>query len=55
MPNFLENYKMSKIYADLTAAVQEQYKNGVVTESEIIKFIELVKDENKLKLALNFL
>lgn len=46
---------MSKIYADLTVAVQEQYKNGVITESEIIKFIELVKDENKLKLALNFL
>lgn len=55
MTDFLKNYQHSKLYADLSAAVQEQYKKGVISEDEIKKFIALVKNETKLKTALKFL
>ncbi len=53
--NFLKRYAHDNLLNELNTAIKMQFESGNVTESEIKKFIELIKNTQKLKTALLWL
>lgn len=53
--DFLASARTSQTANDIRTAIINQVAAGVVTEAELQKFLELIKDAKRLKTALKFL
>jgi hypothetical protein len=55
MLDFLKSARTSELLDELTAAINTQVNAGVVSEKQLQKLIDLIKDASRLRKALLFL
>lgn len=53
--NFLKNARTAELLDELKKEINTQISAGVISVSDVIKIIELVKNVNRLRRALKFL
>lgn len=55
MADFLQTVRVKQIANDLNGLILQQFNAGNITEADLLKIIELIKNTARLKRALKFL
>lgn len=55
MADFLQTVRQQQYLTDLQGLIKQQLNAGNITEAELLKIIDLIKNTSRLKRALKFL